>query len=102
MNFDLKDMFYIIGILATGLSTFFATKYGLKEYVRDNLDSLRKENKEFEEKIQEQITSVKLDLKGLSSNYENQQQIIDQIYKNNNNLIDKLIEAVNKKEQVNG
>jgi len=112
MDFSLKDVLYILGIFASGFGAFLATRHGLKEYMRDKLDSLqkdltnqitqlRKEDKNAEDKLQKQITDLRLELKDLQSRDELQQQVIDQIGKNMDNLIPKLIEATKLKVQVN-
>ena len=41
MEFGIKDMLYIVGIIVAGLSTFYTTKHNLKEYVRDRIDELK-------------------------------------------------------------
>lgn len=91
MEFALKDILYIFGIIISGIVVFFKTKHGIKEYVRDHIDNTTKE-----------ITSLKLQIKDLQNKDELQQQVIDQIGNNNNALIPVLVEALKQKQQVNG
>ena len=43
MELGLKDVLYIIGLVASVIITFLTTKHKLKEYVRDKNDELKKE-----------------------------------------------------------
>lgn len=111
MNFPLKDVLYILGMFATGYGAFLTTRFKLKEHMSEKLSifqkdlssqvtDLRKEDKETEKNLQQQITELKLQLKDLQRKDDLQQQVIDQIGGNMDNLIPKLAEAVNRKEVV--
>jgi hypothetical protein len=91
MNFELKDLLYIIGIVVSAIVAFYVSKHGIKEYVRDKIDSLKDEINEL--KIKHQELKAKDDL---------QQQVIDQIGKQVDVLIPKLVDAVKSKKQENG
>jgi len=66
MEFGIKDMLYIVGIIVAGLSTFYTTKHNLKEYVRDRIDELK-----------EKIHKQELELREIKGRDENQQQILN-------------------------
>lgn len=66
MEFGIKDMLYIVGIIVAGLSTFYTTKHNLKEYVRDKIDELK-----------EKIHKQELEIEKLKGRDENQQSIIE-------------------------
>ncbi|MGZ2369277.1 hypothetical protein ACXR6G_05795 [Ancylomarina sp. YFZ004] len=111
MEFGIKDVVYLMGIAVSVAGSFFGTRHKLKEYFRDKIDAvnnqhsqfstdIRKENKETQEKLTDEISSLKLKLKDLESRDEVQQQVINQIGKTNDNLIPKLLELVKIKEQV--
>lgn len=88
MEFGLKDVLYIVGIVVSTLITFFGTRHGLKEYIRDKNDELKDEINNLKVKLQEQ--KAKDDL---------QQQVIDQIGKQMDSLIPKLIGRLQQKKQ---
>jgi hypothetical protein len=85
--FGIKDVLYIAGIIVTVTATFFTTKHKLKEYVRDKTDD-----------IKEQISQLKIELNNLKSKDDLQQQVIEQIGKQIDILIPKLLDAVKSKE----
>lgn len=70
MEFELKDVVYIVGIVLSTVITFLGTKYRLKEYIRDKYDELK-----------EEINNLKIELQKQKSKDDLQQQIIDQIGK---------------------
>ena len=91
MTFDIKDLIYIGSLIASVLITFFGTKHSIKEYVRDKVDDLRKELSDLKVKHQE-----------LKSKDDLQQLVIDQIGKQIDELIPKLVDALKQKEESNG
>ncbi len=62
---ELKDVFYIIGIVSTAIVTFLTTKHNLKEYVRDRIDELK-----------DKIHKQELEIREIKSRDEDQQQIL--------------------------
>lgn len=62
---DIKDVLYIIGIVAAGIGTFLTTKHNLKEYVRDKVDELK-----------DKIHKQEIEIEKLKGRDENQQQIL--------------------------
>lgn len=83
---ELRDYLYIGGIILTGVVTFISTRHKLKEHIRDKHDDLK-----------EQINQLKLEMKDLKSKDDLQQQVIDQMSKTNEELIPKLLNALNGK-----
>jgi len=88
MEFGLKDILYIVGIAVSALGTFLGTRHKLKEYIRDKNDELR--NK---------LHNLELQLKDQKSKDDLQQQVIDQIGKQMDDLVPKLIEALNERKK---
>ncbi|WP_203293513.1 hypothetical protein [Luteirhabdus pelagi] len=88
MEFGLKDLFYIIGIVVSAVISFLGTRHRLKEYIRDKNDLLKDE-----------INSLKLKLQEQKSRDDLQQQVIDQIGKQMDELIPKLVEEVKHKKE---
>ncbi len=88
MEFELKDVLYIVGIVVSTLITFFGTRHGLKDYIRDKNDELK-----------EQISDLKITLQEQKSKDDLQQQVIDQIGKQMDDLIPKLIGRLELKKQ---
>lgn len=88
MEFGLKDILYIVGIVVSALGTFLGTRHKLKEYIRDKNDELKNKLHDFELKLKDQ--KAKDDL---------QQQVIDQIGKQMDDLVPKLIEALNERKK---
>ena len=88
MKIELRDVIYIFGIIVSAIITFFGTKHGLKEYVRDNHDALKNQIHQLEIKLQEH--KAKDDL---------QQQVIEQIGKQMDQLIPKLINQLAFKDE---
>ena len=41
MEFEIKDVIYIVGIVASAIISFLGTRHKLKEYVRDKNDILK-------------------------------------------------------------
>jgi hypothetical protein len=87
MEFGLRDLLYIVGIVVSTLITFFATRHGLKEYVRDKYDGLK-----------DQIHDLKMKLQEHKAKDDLQQQVIDQIGKQMDELIPKLISQLEDKK----
>jgi hypothetical protein len=87
MEFGLRDLIYIVGIVVSTLIAFFGTRHGLKEYIRDKHDGLKDQIYELKIKLQEHKATVDL-----------QQQVIDQIGKQMNELISKLISQLEDKK----
>jgi len=88
MEFGLKDILYIGGIVLSAVITFITSRHKLKDFVRDKNDELK-----------EQINTLKLDLKDQKEKDNLQQQVIDQIGKQMDGLIPKLIDAIQNKKQ---
>lgn len=88
MEFGLKDVLYIVGIVASTLISFLGTRHKLKEYIRDKNDILK-----------DQINDLKVKLQEQKSRDDLQQQVIDQIGKQMDNLIPKLLEGLQHKKQ---
>ncbi|MBR9923073.1 MAG: hypothetical protein GYB31_19775 [Bacteroidetes bacterium] len=88
MEFGLKDLLYIIGIVVSAVISFLSTRYKIKEYIRDKIDDLKSE-----------ITELKLSHSRLSSKDELQQQVLDQIGKQVDKLIPQLINELKEKKQ---
>lgn len=91
MEFGLKDMLYIIGIVVSAIISFLGTRHKLKEYIRDKNDLLK-----------EQINDLKLSLQEQKSKDDLQQQVIDQIGKQMDSLIPHLIDELKHKKQEHG
>lgn len=87
MEFGLRDILYIVGIVVSTLFTFFGTRHGLKEYIRDKNDDLK-----------EQINDLKIKLQEHKAKDDLQQQVIDQIGKQMDELIPKLISQLEDKK----
>lgn len=87
MEFQLKDLLYIIGIVASAVIAFLSSRYKLKEYARDLNDGLKDE-----------INNLKLSLQEQKSKDDLQQQVIDQIGKQMDDLIPKLINEIKNKK----
>lgn len=83
---ELRDYLYIGGIILTGVVTFISTRHKLKEHIRDKHDDLK-----------EQINQLKLEMKDLKSKDELQQQVIDQMSKSNQEVISKLLNIAETK-----
>lgn len=87
MEFEIKDVLYIIGIVASAIISFLGTRHKLKEYIRDKNDILK-----------EQLNDLKIQLTEQKAKDELQQQVIDQIGKQMDSLIPQLIESLNHKK----
>lgn len=87
MKFEVKDILYLIGIVASAIVAFLSSRHKMKEYLRDKTEQLKDE-----------ITDLKLKHQELKSKDDLQQQVIDQIGKQIDVLIPKLLEAVNSKK----
>lgn len=87
MNFEIKDLIYTIGIVVSAVISFLGTRHKMKEYIRDKNDELKNEIIELKSKGQE-----------LKFKDELQQQVIDQIGKQIDELITKLISEINHKK----
>lgn len=66
MEFGLRDLLTIVGIVGTAIVTFLTTRHNLKDYVRDKVDELK-----------DKIHKQEIDIVRLKERDENQQQIID-------------------------
>jgi hypothetical protein len=87
MEFGLRDLIYIVGIVVSTLITFFGTRHGLKEYIRDKHDGLK-----------DQIHDLNLKLQEHKAKDDLQQQVIDQIGKQMDDLVPKLISQLEDKK----
>jgi len=88
MEFEIKDVLYIVGIVVSALISFLGTRHKLKEYIRDKNDALK-----------DKIHNLELLLKEQKSKDDLQQQVIDQIGIQMNDLIPKLLTAIQHKKQ---
>jgi len=88
MEFGLKDILYIGGIILSAVITFITSRHKLKDFVRDRNDDLK-----------EQIHDLKLALKDQQERDNLQQQVIDQIGKQMDGLIPKLLDAIQNKQK---
>lgn len=88
MEFEIKDVMYIVGIVASAIISFLGTRHKLKEYVRDK-----------NEKLVDKINDLKVQLTEQKSKDDLQQQVIDQIGKQMDNLIPQLIQAITLKKE---
>lgn len=88
MVFEIKDLLYIIGIVASAIISFLGTRHNMKEYIRDKNDNLKDE-----------INNLKLAHQELKSKDELQQLVIEQIGEQINKLIPNLVEAVKAKKK---
>jgi len=66
MEFEIKDVLYIVGIVVSALISFLGTRHKLKEYIRDKNDALK-----------DKIHNLELLLKEQKSKDDLQQQVID-------------------------
>ncbi|GAB5398980.1 MAG: hypothetical protein Aureis2KO_05650 [Aureisphaera sp.] len=87
MEFGLRDILYIGGIVLSAVITFITSRHKIKDYVRDKNDDLKS-----------QINDLKLALKDQQEKDNLQQQVIDQIGKQMDGLIPKLIDALQNKK----
>ena len=85
--FGIKDVIYLVTFSVGIVATFLGTKHNLKNYIRDKVDELKEEN-----------NRLKLKIKDLEAKDSLQQQVIDQIGKQMEGLIPKLIDATKRKE----
>ena len=88
MEFGLRDLLYIVGIVASGIISFLGTRHKLKEYIRDKNELLTKKVHDLE------IKHTELKFKD-----ELQQQVIDQIGKQMDSLVPKLIEELQERKK---
>jgi len=88
MEFGLRDLLYIVGIVASGIISFLGTRHKLKEYIRDKNDLLTKKVHDLE------IKHTELKFKD-----ELQQQVIDQIGKQMDSLVPKLVEELQERKK---
>jgi len=87
MEFGIRDLLYIVGIVVSTLITFFGTRHGLTEYIRDKHDGLK-----------DQIHDLKINLREHKAKDDLQQQVLDQIGKQMDELIPKLISQLEDKK----
>ncbi|MCZ2129697.1 MAG: hypothetical protein LC109_05455 [Bacteroidia bacterium] len=87
MEFGLRDIIYIVGIVTTAVATFLTTKHNIKEFVRDKLDSLK-----------DLLNDQKIEIERLKAKDENQQQIIDQFQKQVLDHLPALFEILKEKK----
>jgi BMFP domain-containing protein YqiC len=90
MEFGIKDVLYIIGIVVSASVSFLGTRHKLKEYIRDKNDELK-----------DKIHNLELQLNNQKAKDDLQQQVIDQIGQQMNSLIPKLLKAIQYKRQEN-
>lgn len=88
MEFGLKDLIYIVGIVASALISFLGTRYGLREYIRDNT-----------EKLKDNIHDLELQLNRQQARDDLQQQVIDQIGEQMKTLIPRLFQIIQDRQQ---
>jgi len=88
MEFEIKDILYIVGIVVSALVSFLGTRHKLKEYIRDKNDNLK-----------EKIHKIELELKDQKAKDDLQQQVIDQIGKQMDSLIPMLLEAIKERKK---
>lgn len=88
MEFEIKDVIYIAGIVASAIISFLGTRHKLKEYVRDKNDV-----------IKEKLSDLRVQLAEQKAKDDLQQQVIDQIGKQMDKLIPQLIEALKHKKE---
>lgn len=88
MEFGLKDLLYITGIVVSAVVSFLSTRHKMKEYVRDKTDELKKD-----------IHKLELSQSKLEAKDDLQQQVIDQIGEQMNKLIPILVTEVKVKKQ---
>lgn len=86
MTLDLKDLLYIVGIVASAIISFLGTRHKMKEYIRDKSDNLK-----------EEVSNIKLEMKDLKAKDELQQQIIDQVGKQMDSLVYELMNQLKDK-----
>lgn len=89
MEFGIKDVLYIVGIIVAGLSTFYTTKHNLKEYVRDRLDGLK-----------DKLHGQEVEIERLKGRDENQQQIINQFQTYILDHLPKIYEIINNQTNI--
>lgn len=87
MEFQLRDVLYVVGLAVSVVITFFSARYGVKEYTRDKCEDLKKD-----------ISDLKLRIKDLESKDNLQQQILDQLGEHTKELIPKLMDMINYKK----
>lgn len=102
MVVDIKDGLYILGVIIAGVIGFYASRYGIKDFVRDKIDNLkdefRKNEKEYSEKLSKQlerINDLEKDIIKLQGTDENQQQIINQFQSQVLDHLPKIYEIIN-------
>ena len=88
MEFGLKDIIYIVGIVASVLVSHFSTRQGIKEYVRDKNDDIKKE-----------IESLKVRLEEHRSKDDMQEQVINQLRDQMNGLINRFVDKLEDKNR---
>ena len=87
MKMELKDILYVLAIVVSAVVSFLTTRHKMKEYIRDKTDLLKDE-----------INELKLKHQELRSKDDLQQLVLDQIGKQIDELLPKLVEAVNSKK----
>ena len=88
MEFEIKDVLYIIGMGGSALISFLGTRHKLKEYIRDKNDQLN-----------EKIHKLEIQLNNLKSKDDLQQQVLDQIGSQMNIIINQLLKAIDHKNK---
>lgn len=89
MEFGLKDLLYIIGIVVSGIISFLGTRHRMKEYIRDK-----------NELLTEKVHDLEIKHTELKFRDELQQQVINQIGKQMDALVPKLIEELNERKKL--
>ncbi len=76
MEFGLRDLLTIVGIVGTAIVTFLSTRHNLKDFVRDKTDELK-----------DKIHKQEIEIEKLKGRDENQQQILKMLQ---TNVLDKI------------
>lgn len=92
---DLKDIFYIGGIVLSAVVTFLTTRHKIKEMIRDKHDELKGEIATLRLEKKDEIGELKVELEKLRGRAELQEQITDQFKKQIlDNLLPKLFQII--------
>jgi len=91
MDFTFKDIVLIVSIVGGAVATFFTTKFGLKEYIRDRLEQSTKE-----------LHELKIDIEKLKAKDEMQQVVIEALKSQVLDNLPHLYRALNDTKNDNG
>ncbi len=94
MNIGLKDAIYLILFVAGIISTFFTTKYKLKEYTDNKVDALKDK---FDE-LKQTVNNQSLEIERLRSKDDVQQANIDIIEKQLQSTLTQLFSMLQNKK----